>query len=182
MMAQQGLDQTGQENSEVVISKIGQMFTELYSSFGGATSPSVTAVTASDAITGGSLVTTGATSTATLTATGLVTEQSLKLDTGTKTAAATAGAATLNKSSGVITSEALTTAAGADYTLTLTNSTIAAADIVMASVQLGSATTGVPTIASVTPGSGSVVIVVQNIHASAAVNGTLKIAFAVFKA
>ena len=43
------------------------------------------------------------------------------LDTGTKTATATAGAATLNKMSGTVTSESLTTAAGATYTLTVTD-------------------------------------------------------------
>jgi hypothetical protein len=110
-----------------------------------------------------------------------VTSTTLQVDTGTKTAAATAGAATLNKNAGVITSEALSTAAGAQYTLTVTNSDIAAVDQVMASVQLGSATTGTPAITTVTPGAGSVVIVVQNIHATAALNGTIKIAFVRFK-
>jgi hypothetical protein len=106
---------------------------------------------------------------------------SLAIDSGTKTAAATAGAATLAKGSGVITSEALTTAAGATYTLTLTNTAIAATDIVFASVANGTATTGTPVVTTVKPAAGSVVIIVQNIHASAAVNGTLKIAFAVLK-
>ncbi|MDB5733346.1 MAG: hypothetical protein JWQ03_3241 [Variovorax sp.] len=103
------------------------------------------------------------------------------LDSGTKTAAATAGAATLNKSAGVITSEALTTAAGATYTLTLTDSAIAAADQVFASVALGTATTGMPVITTVKPAAGSVVIILQNIHASAALNGTVKVSFAVLK-
>lgn len=99
------------------------------------------------------------------------------IDRGTKTATAVAGAVTLAKQSGVITSESLVTAAGATYTLTITNTGIAAADMVFASVWLGTATTGTPTIATVKPLAGSVVIVVQNIHASAALNGTLKIAF-----
>lgn len=51
----------------------------------------------------------------------------LRVDDGTKTATATAGAATLNKAAGKVTTEALTTAAGANYTLTITNSTVAAA-------------------------------------------------------
>lgn len=101
----------------------------------------------------------------------------LALDTGTKTATATTGAATLNKSSGVITSEALTTIAGATYVLTLTNSAIAAADMVFASVSFGTATTGSPAITSVKPAAGSVVITVQNVAAAAVFNGTLKIAF-----
>ncbi len=106
----------------------------------------------------------------------------LVIDSGTKTATASAGAATLNKMSGVVTTSALTTAAGATYTLTLTNSSIAVGDMVLASVGLGTATAGTPVITSVTPGAGSVVVIVQNIHASAAVDGTLKIAFAVIKA
>jgi hypothetical protein len=111
---------------------------------------------------------------------GVVTATALHLDTGTKTATASAGAATLNKMAGVVTSEAITTAAGADYTLTLTNSDIAAADQVFASVQLTTAG-GTPVVASVTPGAGSVVIVVQNIHATVAFGGAIKISFMVLK-
>lgn len=108
---------------------------------------------------------------------GLETTETAKLATGTKTAAATAGAATLNKAAGKITSEALTTAAGADYTLTITNDQIAAADQVFASLANGTNTQGVPYIRSVTPGANSVVIVVRNGHASQALNGTLVISF-----
>lgn len=158
-MARKPLDSTNNENLDLTIKKIDDNFKELY------------AADASNTNWSG----------ATVTATGLVTAGSAKLDTGTKTATATAGAATLAKSAGVITSESLTTAAGAIYTLTLTNSTIAAADQVFASVALGTATEGRPTITTVTPAAGSVVIVVQNIHASQALNGTIKIAFAVLK-
>jgi hypothetical protein len=104
----------------------------------------------------------------------------LAVDSGTKTATATSGAATLNKNAGAITSESLSTAAAADYTLTLTNSDIAAADQVVASVQLGSSTTGEPAITSVTPAAGSVVIKVRNIAASAAFNGTIIVSFVRF--
>jgi hypothetical protein len=101
----------------------------------------------------------------------------LTVDSGTKTATATAGAATLNKGSGIITSEALSTAAGATYTLTITNSTIAATDLVFASVQLGTATTGTPVITTTTVSANTIVIVVQNVHATAPLNGTIKISF-----
>lgn len=101
-------------------------------------------------------------------------------DNGTATAAA--GAATLNKMAGVVTSEALTTAAAAEYTLTLTNSAVAAADMVFASVALGTATTGTPVVTTVAPAAGSVVIKVKNDHATAAFNGTIKIAFMVASA
>jgi hypothetical protein len=107
---------------------------------------------------------------------------SLQLGTGTKTATATAGAATLDQPAGVITSEALTTAQDASYTLTITNSEIAATDVVLASLANGTNTQGTPVIGRVTPADGSVVIVVHNKHATAqALNGTLKIAFAVIK-
>lgn len=105
----------------------------------------------------------------------------LAIDSGTKTATATAGAATLSKNSGVITSEALTTAAGATYTLTITDTAIAATDIPFASVWLGTATTGTPDVTSVTAGAGSLIIVVQNINASAALNGTINVGFFVLK-
>ena len=98
-------------------------------------------------------------------------------DTGTATA--TAGAATLHKHSGKITSEALTTAAGANYTLTLTNQKISAKSIVLASVDQGTNTTEGIDVQRVTPGANQVVIVVRNTHASAALNGTIVISFAV---
>ncbi|PZU22216.1 MAG: hypothetical protein DI589_12085 [Shinella sp.] len=103
----------------------------------------------------------------------------ISVDNGT--ASATTGAATLNKVAGKVTSEALTTAAAATYTLTLTNSKIAASDLVFASVALGTATTGTPAVARVTPAAGSAVIVIQNIHASAALNGTIVVSYAVVK-
>jgi hypothetical protein len=153
-MAREVLDTTGNDDRGTLIGRINAMFAELY----------------------------GAATSATSTVAGLITGGSFKLDTGTKTAAATAGAATLNKSSGIVTSEALTTAAAANYTLTITNSAIAAADIVLASVAYGTATAGTPVVSRVTPGAGSVVIVVKNDHASAAFDGTIKVAFAVLKA
>jgi hypothetical protein len=101
----------------------------------------------------------------------------IALDTGTATA--TTGAATLSKQSGVVTSEALTTAAGSSYTLTLTNTLVAATSRVFASVQNGTNTQGELTVTSITPGSGSVAIVVKNSHGSQALNGTIKISFLV---
>lgn len=104
----------------------------------------------------------------------------LKRKAGTATAAA--GAATLNRGVGVITSESLTTAQNAIYTLTLTNSEVAAGDIVMATVSNGTNTQGTPMIGRVQPADGSVVIQVINKHAtSQAFNGTVKVAFEVIK-
>lgn len=99
------------------------------------------------------------------------------------TASATAGAATLNAQTGKVTSEALTTAQNANYTLTITNNQIAAADIVLASIANGTNTQGTPVLLRVTPAAGSVVIVIRNAHDSAqALNGTLVVSFQVIKA
>lgn len=170
-MAQQTLDKTGNESMDTTIGKIQSNFDELYGANVEFTDWSGVSVTASGAITGGSVTTAGK-----------ITGGSLVLDTGTKTATATTGAATLNKDSGLITSEALTTAAAAEYTLTLTNSSVAAGDYVFASVQNGSNTVGPIYVTTITPGSGSVVIKVINGHATAPLDGTIKIAFLVVKA
>ena len=98
------------------------------------------------------------------------------------TATASGGAATLNNKAGVVTTESLNTAAAANYTLTLTNDQIAAADIVLVTVGQGTNTGGTPVLTTVTPASGSVAIIVKNDHATTAFNGTLKISFIVVKA
>jgi hypothetical protein len=99
------------------------------------------------------------------------------------TATATAGAATLSTLQGKVTSEALTTAQNAIYTLTLTNTKIAATDIVLASVANGTNTQGSPVVTRISPAAGSVVILVANLHASAqALNGTIVVSFTVIKA
>ena len=98
-------------------------------------------------------------------------------------ATATTGAATCNALAGVVTSEALTTAQNAIYTLTITNSLVAAADFVEATVEDGTNTQGTPMLGTVKAGAGSIVIKVINKHATAeALNGTLKVKFRVIKA
>lgn len=107
--------------------------------------------------------------------------QGLATEVGTATASS--GAATLSDLCGLITTEALTTAQNAIYTLTITNTKVATGDLVFAHVYDGTNTQGTPTITRVTPGSSSIVIKVNNMHASAeALNGTLKIGFMVVKA
>lgn len=100
------------------------------------------------------------------------------LNVSTNTATSTSNAATINAQSGVITTEALTTAAGATYTMTLTNAYIQASSIVTVSVAKGTATNGFPAVTWVTPAAGSCVIILQNVG-SAALNGTIKIGFKV---
>jgi hypothetical protein len=180
-MARKKLDITGNETLDLTIAKIQAMFVELYAASSTSPNPSVTSLVASGDVSGGTLTTAGLASVGTLTSAGLATVGSAKIDTGTKTAAATAGAATLAKGAGVITTEALTTAAAAAYTLTLTDSAIAAADQVFASVANGTNSAGSPAVGRVTPGAGSVTIEINNRHATDALNGTLKIAFVTFK-
>lgn len=104
------------------------------------------------------------------------------LEPAAASAAATAGAATLSALAGKITSEALTTAQDALYTLTITDDLIAAADIVLVSVANGTNTQGTTVVKSVTPGAGSVVVVIANKHATAqALNGTIVVSFLVVK-
>lgn len=92
------------------------------------------------------------------------------------TGAATAGAVTLNGERAIATSEALTTAAGAVYTLTETNSSVVAASLVTCSVGNGTNTQGIPVVSTVVPAAGSVVVKVLNAHASQALNGTITVA------
>lgn len=98
------------------------------------------------------------------------------------TATSVAGAVTLNNAvAGTITTEALTTAVGVIYTLTLTSNLIKATSVVIPVVTLGSATTGTAAIIHVTPAAGSVAIKVKNIDATNAFNGTIKVGFAIFQ-
>jgi len=98
---------------------------------------------------------------------------------GWGTATSTAAAATINQTAGVITTEALTTAALTDYTFTLTNSTISATSVVPFTVEFGTASAGDPVVGRSTAGAGSCVFVIRNAHATNALNGTIKIKFAV---
>lgn len=101
------------------------------------------------------------------------------LDFGTATA--TSGSATVNTLAGLITTESLTTAAGAVYTLTVNNNKISSSDLIFVSVNNGSNTGGSPTLTTVSPANGSFVVKIQNIHATAAFNGTLVVSFFVVK-
>ena len=98
------------------------------------------------------------------------------------TGTAAAGAVTLSGLTGKITTESLTTAQNAFYTLTITNASVSAADVAFASVANGTNTQGTPMVCRVTPGAGTLVVEIQNKHASAqALNGTLLVSFFVVK-
>ncbi len=90
---------------------------------------------------------------------------------------ADAGTATLNTYHGVVTTTSLTTAAGGTATLTLNNNLISANSLLLVSIANGTNSAGTPAQATCTPGAGSASIVIQNIHATAALNGTLLVSY-----
>jgi hypothetical protein len=93
---------------------------------------------------------------------------------GTGTEAA--HAVTINQQSGVITSSTLTTAGGASYLITLTNSFAAATSVVLVDSNGGTNTTQNYTLTAV-PSAGSVAITIYNNTAATALNGTIVISF-----
>lgn len=93
------------------------------------------------------------------------------------TGSSTVHAATLNTTGGLITTEALTTAAGADYTFTLTNSLlVAGAPAPEVQMKDGTNTTGAVAVKSITNATGSTVLVFTN-TGTVAWNGTKLIGF-----
>lgn len=99
----------------------------------------------------------------------------LAKNTGTESS----NAVTVNEQSGVITTSALTTAAGSSYSITFTNSKIATSSVVMLSWMGGTNTTKTVSL-SATAGNGTSTISINNIGPTTALNGTLIIGFAVF--
>ncbi len=95
------------------------------------------------------------------------------------TATSTAGAATLNHNSGTITTESLSTAHGTEYTMTLTNACITPDTVLAVTVADGTNTTLPVQVAEVLVSSKQAVIKILNGHASAALNGTILINFAI---
>jgi len=93
------------------------------------------------------------------------------------TGTAISGAVTLNQGAGFITSESLSTAAGATYALTLTNSFIDANTMIFGTSALGTATQGTADVTTTIDGAGSATINVKNIDATNAFNGTILIGF-----
>jgi fibronectin-binding autotransporter adhesin len=98
----------------------------------------------------------------------------LDADSGTVTLSSNAG--TVSKMAGVITTESLTTAAGAAQALTITNTLCATTSIVLVTRSGGTSAGGTPIIKAV-PGNGSFVITLDNKHASAAFDGTFILSF-----
>jgi hypothetical protein len=89
---------------------------------------------------------------------------------------------TVNTLAGAITTASTTLAAGAEATFTVTNSAVAATDVVAACLK-STASGGGPFMVAVTAvAAGSFNVSITNTHASAAADNTLVISFAVIKA
>lgn len=104
-----------------------------------------------------------------------------RLKPGFGTGTASSNAVTINRAAGIITTEALTTAAGASQAITLTSNKILAGDAVFAVVD-PNGSTGTPTVSNVAVSASTAVILVKNDHASAALNAAVKIMFFVVTA
>jgi hypothetical protein len=92
-------------------------------------------------------------------------------------------AVTISDYSGLITTEALTTAQNAIETITVTNTKVTTSDLVFVTIGNGTNSQGTPMLGLVTTGSGSFTVKIINKHATAeSLNGTLKIGFIVVKA
>lgn len=95
------------------------------------------------------------------------------------TGTSAAGAITINSPAGEITTEALTTAGLAYYTLTITNNFVTTTSKILFTITNGTNTTDTAAVGRVTPSAGSVVLTVRNNAAATALNGTLVISFVV---
>ena len=86
---------------------------------------------------------------------------------------------TLNTTTSQITTASTTLAAADEAEFVVTNSTVAATSVVVASLAVTSST-GTPAVTVSRIAAGQFTIMVQNLHASVALNNTLVINFAVF--
>lgn len=102
----------------------------------------------------------------------------ISADVGAVTLVSNAG--TLNAIAGKVTTEALTTAAAGAQALVLTNDLVDAADIVIATINGGSSTTGSAELKAVAT-ADTITFTLTNRHASAAFNGTFIIGYLVIK-
>jgi hypothetical protein len=102
---------------------------------------------------------------------------SISLVKGTATEAS--NAVTLSKQAGVITTSDLTTAGGASYAITWTNTFISASSVILLS-NMGGTNTTEDFMMSVVPGSGTATLTIYNNTAATAFDGNIIIGFAVF--
>lgn len=99
-----------------------------------------------------------------------------QLEMGVSSVTGASAAATSSTQHTILTTESLTTAAGAVASYTFNNKLIKTDSVVIAQVVGGSFSAGTPVaINSIVTATGVSTIKIANIHASAALNGTLKL-------
>jgi hypothetical protein len=99
-----------------------------------------------------------------------------------ETGTCSSDAVEINSLMGIITTESKTTSQNGVETITLTNSKIAADDMVLVTLHNGTNTAGSPVLGVVDKAAGEAVITFHNKHASAvAFDGTLELHFVVIK-
>lgn len=86
---------------------------------------------------------------------------------------ASSNAVTSTAQAGVVTTESLTTAAGATQAITINKTGVVAGDLAFANISGGTNTRAV-IVQSVVTGTGTIVVTLKNIEASNALNGTVK--------
>lgn len=103
----------------------------------------------------------------------------LASDVGTVTTTSEAG--TLNDLMGRVTTNALNAIAGATESIVITNNKVAAGDIVLATIN-GGTSAGTPILDRAVATANTITFTIRNIHASAALDGTVIIGYTVIKA
>lgn len=103
------------------------------------------------------------------------------IDLDSSTGTCVSNAVTISKQAGVVTTEALTTAGGATQAIVITNTLVAAGDIVLVQWAGGTNTTKNFTLSAVTT-SNTITVTIANNTAATALNGTIIFNFVVFKA
>lgn len=94
---------------------------------------------------------------------------------------ATGNSVTINNGSGVVTTAALSTAAGATQAITIANNRVAVGDQVQCTVD-NNGSAGTPVCTNVRVTAGQIVATIQNIHAANALNSAILVYFWVNKA
>jgi hypothetical protein len=102
-------------------------------------------------------------------------------DTVIGTGTASAGAVTINKIYGRVITESYTTLAGGSETLQINNTFASVGDVVLTNVY-GAPGAGSPVISSVSCIGGAIILIIHNVHLSAAFSGTYVVNYVIFKA
>lgn len=96
---------------------------------------------------------------------------------GSATQSAVSAAVTINNGCGTVTLATNTLAAATLTSFTISNSRVQAGDRVLATLDRGTQTNGIPVLTSATPATGTITITFGNAHASTALNGAMKVYF-----